>query len=315
MAAGVPRRTSRAVGARAARQLVALAAAIVVALGVGLTVRSLSHHTAPTSAGREYATAAGQRLAVTLVDGTQFTLAPASTVRVRAGYGRGSGSRQVELEGEAYFAVVHDAAHPFAVRAHGAVARDVGTAFDVRAYPENVGARIAVAEGAVAVTVAGGCPLAGRRSRPAPVAGEGGPCSADARAGDVATVASGAVAVEHGADIAALTAWTQGRLVFRKTPLADVARELSRAFDLTITVGDSALGSQRITASFDDQSADQVLEDLAAIVGGQFERAGRAVVIRRRGSGAPRHDGSPMIPLTTVHAAVQTTVQAREPGR
>ena len=67
----------------------------------------------------------------------------------------GGGTREVELEGEAYFAVVHDAARPFAVRAHGAVATDVGTAFDVRAYPEDAGARIAVTEGAVAVTAPG----------------------------------------------------------------------------------------------------------------------------------------------------------------
>jgi len=64
---------------------------------------------------REYTTAAGQRLSVTLDDGTQLTLAPASRVRLAAGYGEGRatggsktrpyGARELELEGEAYFAV------------------------------------------------------------------------------------------------------------------------------------------------------------------------------------------------------------------
>ncbi len=277
----------------------AIAAMVVIVLGVGLTVGALWHRAPVASPGREYATAAGQRLSVTLVDGTQLTLAPASRLRVAADYGRRTTGREVELEGEAYFTVAHDATHPFAVRAHGAVARDVGTAFDVRAYPEDTGARIVVAEGAVAVTVAGGCSVGLRTGNGMR---RGAPCRADARAGDVATVSETGIAIRHRADIAGLTAWTQGRLVFEDAPLSEVVRELARAFDLEITVADSSLAVTPVSGSFDQGSIDQALDDIATAVGARYDRVGRSVLIRRRAPGAIRRGGAEPGPMRTADA-------------
>lgn len=280
----------RGIGGGAGWRWAAVAASILVGLRVGLTVASGRHRSHFVRAEREYAAAAGQRLSVTLVDGTQLTLAPASRVRLAAEYGRGA--REVVLDGEAYFAVVHDAAHPFAVRARGAVARDVGTAFDVRAYPEDAGARIAVAAGAVTISTVGRC-----RSG----LGAGG-CGAQMHAGDVATVVNGNVAVEHDISVASLTGWMQGRLAFDNTPMPEVMRELARTFDLRITLADSGLTTQRITGLFDNESVDEVLDDVAGLVGGQYEREGRLVVIKRRGPGVRRRELEPRTPLTTAEA-------------
>jgi transmembrane sensor len=259
-----------AVGTRAARPQSLIAAMIVITVGVGLAVGSLWHRTSVAPLGREYATTAGQRLSVTLVDGTRFTLAPASRVRVATNYGQGA--RGVELEGEAYFAVMHDAAHPFAVRAHGAVARDIGTAFDVRAYPEEAGARIAVAEGAVSVTPAGRCG--------AGVRAEGEPCGAEARAGDVATAGDGRVAVERGVDVASLTGWTRGELTFRNVALGEVTTDLSRWFGVEIRLADPALARRLVTATVTDEPLDAALNVLAPGFGTTYERQGRVVVLR-----------------------------------
>lgn len=247
------------VGARAARRQSVIAAMVLVALGAGLAVGSLRHRASTASPGREYATAAGQRLSVTLIDGTQMTLAPASRVRLVS-------ARDAALEGEAYFAVVHDAAHPFAVRMHGVVVRDVGTAFDIRAYPEDKSAWVAVAEGTVAIAA----PAVGAvRERPV-------------RAGDVATIGPSSVVLEHGVDVAALTAWRQGELVFHDMPLADVAREIGRTFDLRVTIADSDLADRLITARFGNESADEVLDEVTRTVRARYERTGNQVTIRRR---------------------------------
>ncbi len=302
---------------------------VVIALGIGVAISSVWRRAAVASPGRTYATAAGQRLSVTLVDGTQLTLAPASRVRVAADYGQGPAARELELDGEAYVAVVHDTAHPFAVRTHGAVAWDVGTAFDVRAYPEDAGAKIAVAEGAVAVTVAGGCPM-GVRARISPVAlphllatrenasarsewgyapasastaaGKGGPCSADARAGDVATVENEGVSVKHGADIAAHTAWRQGGLAFEDTPLREVVRDIHRAFGVKITVLDSALLGRPVTATFSDQPLDLVLDEVTRVVGARYEQTATGIVVRSGIAGARSRQGAPRPPLMTARA-------------
>ncbi len=259
----------------------AVTASAVVALGVGLCIGIMRHHAGlSTAAEREYATAAGQRLSVTLVDGTRFTLAPASRVRVAADYGRPTGVRSIELEGEAYFAVMHDAAHPFAVHTRTVMAQDVGTAFDVRAYPEDGGARIVVADGVVAVHTAGAC-----RPRPQRAGARGDACGTRVQVGDVATVTNGSVAVKHGADIATLTAWMQGGLVFRNTPLGEVMREVARTFDLRITIADSEVVNQLVTAAFGPESADEILDEVTAVVGARYERIGQRVVIRHRAGG------------------------------
>jgi transmembrane sensor len=221
---------------------------------------------------REFATAAGGRSTVTLRDGTRLVLGPATRVRVPADFGRGA--RMVELDGEAYFAVVHNAAQPFAVRTVRAEVRDVGTTFSVRAYADDADGRVAVTEGEVRV---GTISLA---------------------RGDLALIdIGGRVAVRHGVDLTPYIAWTQGRLAFDGTPLRDVARELDRVFDVHITIADSGLAGDQVSGTFDNESVDQVLDDITDVIGGGYERVGRAVVIRRRTSRATRHGLGERLPM------------------
>src|SRR5690349_17398343 len=97
----------------------AIAAAAVVGVGVTLYWHSLENdgYTSPTAA-QTFATAVGKRDSVRLSDGTRVLLAPESRLTVAMGYGKKV--RELELTGEAYFDVHHDAAHPFVVHAGGA---------------------------------------------------------------------------------------------------------------------------------------------------------------------------------------------------
>jgi ferric-dicitrate binding protein FerR (iron transport regulator) len=166
------------------------------------------------------------------------------------------------------------------------VARDVGTAFDVRAYPEDAGVRIVVAEGAVAVTAA---PAPRNReatgawaiSRNADdVAAADPPRAAEARVGDVATAANGRVGVKHGVDVASLTAWMQGRLVFDDTPLPEVVRELGRAYGIDITVADPTLAADHVTGRFGgSEPMSEVLDDIARSVGAHVQWHNRTVML------------------------------------
>ncbi len=251
--------SERSRAARAARPSLAIAATLVVALGIGLAVRSVSQRAGPASLGREYATSAGQRLSVTLVDGTQFTLAPISRLRVAAAYGRAARPRDVELEGEAYFTVLHDSTRPFAVRAHDALALDVGTAFDVRAYPEDARVRIVVADGQVVLRT--------RRT------------SYELRVRDLASVGDGHAVVAHGADVASLTAWRDGGLVFDAAPVPEVLVAIGRWYDIDLRVASPALLARHVTATFTNAPIDEVLLTVAASLDARVERRGRVVTL------------------------------------
>ncbi len=239
-------------------------AALVVTLGLGALVGHSVDLAGRSSATRAYITGAGQRETIMLPDGTHVTLAPASTLRVLRRYGRAT--RDVALEGEAYFSVVHDPAHPFVVRTRNASTTDLGTNFDVRAYLGDSAVRVAVVEGSVSVR-------GNDRSRSGAVV---------LRAGDLVTVpASAGLQLTHGADVTSITAWSQGHLVFTDAPLRDVLPELSRWFDIEISAPDPQLASATLTASFRDEPVGDVLATLAGALGVQYERAGRTVTLRR----------------------------------
>ncbi len=283
-----PHRWPRGVGdGRRWATIQASAALILLSAGVATlwSIRTVSVRRQPV---HELATAAAARASITLRDGTRLTLGPATRVRVPADFGRTT--RTVELEGEAYFAVVHDEHHPFVVHARNATVTDIGTGFDIRAYAGDA-VRVAVAEGRVSLARKGGRDARGEAETPKSLA-----------RGDLASVTDTAIVVTHGADIAALTAWTQGRLVFEDTPLPDVARQLDRAFNVEITIADSALAGREVSGVFDNETVDQVLDAVTAVIGGRYERSGRAVVIRRGMAGARRPRHTAQTPLTTVEA-------------
>jgi transmembrane sensor len=108
------------------RRLTGVAAAVLVVVGGVATWQA--------TRGGSLAAPLGRDVTAALPDGSRVTLAAGSRLRWGPGFGRGA--RDVALEGEGYFDVVHDDARPFRVRTRNAVAQDVGTRFVVRAWPE-----------------------------------------------------------------------------------------------------------------------------------------------------------------------------------
>jgi transmembrane sensor len=251
---------------------VAAAAAAVFLTAGGMAIwdirsRSLIADRAP-SAFTEYAARRGQRLALRLQDGTLVTLAPASTLRQPATYGRTD--RTLYLDGEASFVVTHDAAWPFAVHTAQAVARDLGTRFVVRAYAADSVTEVVVAEGSVAVR---GSPDAapGRADSAVLGRGQGARLTPDGKLQTIADVA-----------LAPYFDWIEGRLTFRDTPLADVARRLARWHNVEIRLADSVTAARRLTATFGDEPFVDVLHRIATSLDIDVSHTDRTFILRAR---------------------------------
>src|SRR2546429_43047 len=228
------------------------AAAILVLIAGASFVAIRGRNRAPTM--REYATARGQRINLQLPDSTTLVLAPESRLRIPDRFGHGT--RELFLEGEALFTVVHDAKRPFRVHARHAVAEDIGTRFDVRAYAEDSLVAVAVAEGAVAL---------GR------IAAEG----VVVRSGEVATLSpAGLVGTGPAGDLAGYLSWADGRLHFANVPLPVVLRAIGRWYDLDVRVDGRTLAARSITADLATRSPDEMLQALAVAVGARVTRSG-----------------------------------------
>ncbi len=208
-------------------------------------------HPAPV-AMTEVATSRGQRADVLLPDGSRVTLGVASRLRYPRDFG--VGERTVQLDGEAYFDVVHDDARPFRVRAGAAEFEDVGTAFVVRSYDTSA-VRVVVTEGVV---------VARRVIAPKD--------SVVLAAADLADVDDRGIERRVGVSTHEYTAWMQGELAFRDATLAAVAEELSRWYDVEIQVGNPAIANHRFTGSFGRQSVDAVVQEIAAAADVTAER-------------------------------------------
>ena len=239
-----------------------LAAAVVFGLATRGTGVAWWVKRAPVAGPmQEIATRRGERADLLLANGTHVVLGYDS--RLRWPKDLLAGSRDISLEGEAYFDVQHLAGHPFIVRTPTAVTEDIGTSFLVRAYPEERAAEVLVGSGRV-------------RLRSATAPGQ----AVDLGAGDLGqATSSGASVTRRHADIATYTAWTRGRVAFDHTPLADALTQLERQFDLTITVrGDLPL-DRRITGTFGEDRPEGVLTALAAMLGAEYRRAGAHVTL------------------------------------
>jgi transmembrane sensor len=218
---------------------------------------------------REYRTAVGQRDSVQLPDGSTVILAPGSKLTVAENFG--VETRDVTLDGAAYFDVRHDEGHPFTVHTSSADIRDIGTAFSVKTGGEGEVA-VHVTHGIVALSARGEA-----NTTAAPV---------ELHAGDRGVLAKAAVTVSRGTVTADDVAWTRGTLSYRDASLAEVRADLRRWYGLELRVADSALATRTLTASFRGDSAAQVVRVIALALGADAVQEGDTVVLQLQGIGA-----------------------------
>ncbi len=170
---------------------------------------------------------------ITLPDGTNVWLNAASTLKYPSRFD--SKERVVELEGEAYFEVSHQLSAdnvgtkpkadsrqptakrlPFRVISGGQTVEVLGTQFNIAAYPDEPTVKTTLVEGSVQIALT--------TDHPSPI-----------------TLKPGEQASTHGAaidikmvDTDRYTAWKDGRFYFRRTPLEDIMRQISRWYDVEV---------------------------------------------------------------------------------
>lgn len=187
-----------------------------------------------------YATEAGERTEIQLSDGSTVMLNVDSELRVGDKFGEEN--REVQLEGEAYFEV--EAGSPFVVETEDAQVRVLGTAFGVRSYSLEENMSVTVVEGKVGVNSPGD---------------ETAEHALKQRERAVVS-STGSINIASEVSLDQYLGWRQGRLAFHSTPLQEVIWELERTYGHQIWLLDSELADRRLTATFQEESLDKVLE-------------------------------------------------------
>lgn len=156
----------------------------------------------------------GRKFQLVLPDGTKVWLNAASSLRYPTAF---TGTeRRVEMTGEAYFDVAHDAKHPFFVSIQGKTdVQALGTEFNIHAYADEQHIQATLLEGSVRVRNGSGSRVLtpGQQAR--------------------IEQSNGAMTIVQ-PDLEQVVAWKSGFFIFQGAPLREVMRQLARWYDIDV---------------------------------------------------------------------------------
>jgi len=150
------------------------------------------------------ATPFGRQQRLQLSDGTVAWLNAGSSIRFPTMFS--GDERIVEITGEVYFEVVHNAKQPFVVKAGNEIIRDIGTSFDVNAYSDEPAIKTTLLKGSVQIG------------------------KSILKPGEQYT--NGRIAK---VDADAVVAWVSGYFQFEQTDIQTVMKQLSRWYNVNVS--------------------------------------------------------------------------------
>jgi len=202
----------------------------------------------------------GGQYSVTLSDGTKVWLNAASSLSYPASFtGK---ERRVELVGEAYFEVHHNASQPFIVSTRGQQIRVLGTSFNVNAYQDENKTVTTLVNGRVQLS------RDGKNEAPQLHPGE-------------QSVLAGAGFEIAEVDASLFIAWKDGQFRFKATPLTEVMRQVERWYNLDVDYTGIPADIQIHASISRDKKLSAVLHALEKITDLKFDIKGRSVKLMR----------------------------------
>lgn len=206
-----------------------------------------------------------ERIESKLPDGTEVTLNPGAVINYPEKFG--PHKRKVKFNGEAYFHVKHDESKPFIISSQNINIEVLGTSFYVNTKNNNGNIEVILTEGKVAVYYS---ETPNERVILAP--------------GEKAEIAvsHNEIKKTENKDINYI-AWKTRKLVFENDPVSEIINALNKTYSASIIIKNPKVGNCRVTATFDNQSLDAVLNVLQATVGFSVSKHGKNIELSGEG--------------------------------
>lgn len=198
---------------------------------------------------------------VTLPDGTVINLNTCSRLTYPESF---SGkSREVFLDGEAYFDVAHDKHHPFIVRAGELKIRVLGTKFNVNASTLVPQITATLIEGSIEAATGKKNILMKPNQQ----------LKYD--------TSSGRVSLTELTNASREIRWTQNVWVLSDTPLLDICQRLEQQFNIKIIIMNDELIGKSFTGEFyTNESLESILKTMQISTSFQYERKGKNIILK-----------------------------------
>jgi ferric-dicitrate binding protein FerR (iron transport regulator) len=210
---------------------------------------------------KELTAPAGQRMQLKLADGSMIWLQGGSKLRYPVSFT--GNTRELFLEGEAYFDVTHRDKQPFLVHTGRVITKVLGTAFNIQAYNQQltvavVSGKVSVAEGNAAL----GIVVANQFL-------EYHPENKQVTLRD--TIAGNMVA------------WTKGELILDNVTMEDAAITIGRWYNVEIVFASPELKKSRFTFSFlHEENIQEVMNMICHLNGFSYHIKGNIITVSRK---------------------------------
>ncbi len=261
----------RAIQATKSRYGIAIAASFLVAVVAAAYLIRVQ-----AFLGDQHATGLGEQRSLALADGTVVELNTQS--RITVDYSESL--RQVHLEsGEAFFDVRKGDLRAFEVVTESASIRVLGTQFNV--YRRTSDTTVTVVEGKVSIEADHGLASARESGFVNAVSGAPSQATIQLEAGEQAVIdyAEQSIRTAELPNTERFTAWTERRLVFEQTGLAQVLEEFARYNDLEFRLTNDEIAALELTGTFESHDFASFVDYLEFRTDVSVRRDGQVLVI------------------------------------
>lgn len=238
---------------------------LIVPLSEPVTSVAVNH-----AGSNQIITRFGSRTHVVLPDGSQVWLNAGSVLSYAEDLAQAA-VREVNLQGEAYFDIHHDEAHPFVIHTADMDIRDLGTVFNVKAYPNDPVTEATLISGAIEIILKQNDQHVRLKPREKLVWYKAKDSIAfhSAFRADSIQHALHYVVQEIYPDkkykLYPETAWLENKLIFENESFAELAREMERRYAVQIHICCEDIANTPLTGSFTDETLQQALDELRLI--------------------------------------------------
>ncbi len=200
-----------------------------------------------------------------LPDGTSVTLNTGSSLEYPEKFEKNK--RSVKLKGEAYFNVAHDVSKPFIIAADDIMVEVLGTSFYVNTDNLNGKVEVILTSGKVAVY---------HKDKPIEkiIMVPGEKLELSKNQNDFSKTIN---------EDDNYLAWKTKKLIFTDEPLTKIVKTLNKVYRSKIQIKDNNIANCKITATFDNQSLDAVLNVIEATVDVNISKTADIIQISGKG--------------------------------
>lgn len=272
------------------RQFVIAAALLpIVFIGIYLlTQKTIKENTQLPTVASKIATEAGNRKQLTLPDGTKVWLNAASALIVHKNFN--NTTREVELKGEAYFDVAHNAQKPFIVHTSLIDIKVLGTKFDVKDYESEPNIEATLLHGAIEVmkrNEPGSAKVIlnpneklvfAKKIIPVSTPSEKKLIPENFKINEPDITITSLKANKNLVDIPE-TAWMYNKLKFEEESFDHIALLMERWYNVNIHFTDSKIKTFRLSGTFVNETVHEALDILKILVPFEYQINGNNILI------------------------------------